>query len=129
MDIRHYVCVLCGGRPTPSNRRPASSFIQILSRNFSVDAVETDVLCNKCRHKCRNISRRKQLPNPRDEDESKDPTFTSPKKRKTVPISSPPSISLPLPSSSKSHAYCFVCKKPGPKLLCVSNQARIHEKI
>ncbi|XP_056004749.1 uncharacterized protein LOC130050081 [Ostrea edulis] len=127
MDIRHYNCVLCGGRPTSSQRRPASSFRHILSRHFSVNAVETDVLCNKCRHKCRNTLRRKHIPIviPSDKDESMDPTFTSPKKSKSIPISSPPSISLPLPSSSKSHAYCFVCKNPGPKLLSVSHQARI----
>lgn len=106
---------------------PASSFAQILYKHFSVNAIETDVLCNKCRHKRRNISRRKQISdiNLNNEDDAKDPTFRSPKRSKCIPVSSPPSTALTLPSSSRSHSYCFVCKKPGPKLLSVTNQARM----
>lgn len=61
MERREYSCVLCGGRPSSSEPRSASSFAQIVCKHFSVNAIETDVLCNKCRHKCRTISRRKQI--------------------------------------------------------------------
>ena len=39
-------------------------------------------------------------------------------------MSSPPSVSLPISSTSKSHSYCFICKKPGPKVVVVSPQAK-----
>lgn len=94
----------------------------------TVNAIETDILCNKCLHKCRNILRRKQILDINDEDDAKDPTFRSPKRSKCIQVhvSSPPSFALPLPSASWSHSYFFVCKKPGPKLLSVSiNQVRM----
>lgn len=95
----------------------------------TVNAIETDILCNNCRHKCRNILRRKQILDINDEEDAKHSTFRSPKKSKCIQVhvhvSSPPLIALLLPSSSWSHSYFFVCKKPGPKLLSVSNQARM----
>lgn len=33
-------------------------------------------------------------------------------------------VSLPLASTAKSHAYCCVCKKPGPKLVVVAAESR-----
>lgn len=127
MERREYSCALCGGRPSSSERRPATSFAKILYKHFSVNAIETDVFCNKCRHKCRNISRRKQISdiNLNSEVDAKDPTFRSPKRSKCMPVSSAPSIALPLSSSSRCHSYCFVCIKPGSKLLSVTNQERM----
>ncbi|KAK3098957.1 hypothetical protein FSP39_024695 [Pinctada imbricata] len=37
---------------------------------------------------------------------------------------SPPSTRLPFSSASNSHAYCFVCKRPGPKLVVVPTGER-----
>lgn len=128
MERREYSCASCGGRPSSPERLPASSFAEILYKLFSVNAIETDILCNKCRHKCRNILRRKQTLDINDEDDAKDPTFRSLKRSKCIQVhvSNPPSIALLLLSSSRSHSYFFVCKKPGPKLLSVSiNQARM----
>lgn len=34
-------------------------------------------------------------------------------------------MALPLPSSSRCHSYCFVCKKPGQRLLSVTIQQRM----
>ncbi|XP_061191748.1 uncharacterized protein LOC133199988 [Saccostrea echinata] len=36
----------------------------------------------------------------------------------------PQDISLQLKSTAKTHAYCIVCKKPGPKLIVVSPECR-----
>ena len=36
---------------------------------------------------------------------------------------SPPSVTLAIPSTSNSHSYCFVCKKPGPKLIVAPTYA------
>lgn len=38
---------------------------------------------------------------------------------------SPPSIHLPISSTVKSHAYCFICKRPGPKLVVMPSESRL----
>lgn len=83
----------------------------------TVNAIETDILCNKCRHKCRNILRRKQILDINDEEDAKDSTFSSPKRSKCIQVhvSSPPSIALLLLSSSRSHSYFFCLQKTLPK--------------
>uniref|UniRef100_K1RAW0 DDE Tnp4 domain-containing protein n=1 Tax=Magallana gigas TaxID=29159 RepID=K1RAW0_MAGGI len=66
------------------------------------------------------------LPRIAPQEETEDPTFASPKqKRPKHAFPSPPSVPLPIPSSSQSHGYCFVCKKPGPKLVAVSHHVRL----
>lgn len=35
-------------------------------------------------------------------------------------------INLPIKTTVKTHAYCCLCKRPGPKLLSVSSEARLH---
>ena len=45
-------------------------------------------------------------------------------KTKCQTPSSPPSVTLSLPTTSKSHAYCFICKKPGPKIIVAPSSAR-----
>ncbi|XP_056022083.1 uncharacterized protein LOC125673390 [Ostrea edulis] len=130
MDGRQYRCCLCNKKTTPDERRPVGLFLSTLRKHFSLDVEETDRICNKCRHKCRNIkesnTRQPMLLRPATEDEKKDPTFQSPKQKRTKsPFSSPPTIPLSIPSSSQSHGYCFVCKKPGPKLVTVSHHVRM----
>lgn len=34
-------------------------------------------------------------------------------------VRSPPSVALSLPSTSTSHSSCFICRRPGPKLIVV----------
>ena len=48
----------------------------------------------------------------------------TPKRKSSCSLSRPPSVSLQIPCTSKSHSFCFVCKKPRPKLIVVSSQAR-----
>lgn len=60
------------------------------------------------------------------QEETEDPTFASPKqKRPKHAFPSPPSVPLPFPSAPQSHGYCFVCKKPGPKLVADSHHVRL----
>lgn len=130
MDGKQYRCVLCNRKAPPDERRPASTFLVILRKHFSLNVEETDVLCNKCRHKCRkvkdSVTRESVLPRIAPQEETEDPTFASPKqKRSKHAFPSPPSVPLPIPSSSQSHGYCFVCKKPGPKLVAVSHHVRL----
>ncbi|CAC5401419.1 unnamed protein product [Mytilus coruscus] len=49
---------------------------------------------------------------------------TSKSLSQTTATFSPPSVSLKIPSTSKSHAYCCICKKPGPKLIVISPDVR-----
>ncbi|KAK3097763.1 hypothetical protein FSP39_012967 [Pinctada imbricata] len=42
----------------------------------------------------------------------------------SVTVNSPPSVILSLPRTSLGHSYCFVCKKPGPKLVIPSVRTR-----
>lgn len=51
------------------------------------------------------------------------------KRMKTSGCASPPSITLSIPSTSKSHANCVICKKPGPKLIVVTQYARVRAFI
>ncbi|CAG2202159.1 unnamed protein product [Mytilus edulis] len=49
---------------------------------------------------------------------------TSKSSSQTTATFSPPLVSLKIPSTSKSHAYCCICKKPGPKLIVISPDVR-----
>lgn len=130
MDEKQSRCVLWNRKAPPDERRPASTFLVILRKHFSLNVEETDVLCNKCRHKCRkvkdSVTRESMFPRIAPQEETEDPTFASPKqKRPKHAFPSPPSVPLPFPSSPQSHGYCFVCKKPGPKLVTVSHHVRL----
>lgn len=112
-------CILCKGRPKPNERRPVNKQIKhVLQKNFCVDANTNDTICNKCRHKCRSVKQSKQSTSTQFSPQLN----TGPSKQT---LSSPPSVTLSFPTTTKSHAFCFVCKKPGPKLLTVSNNARL----
>lgn len=37
----------------------------------------------------------------------------------SAPPFSPPSVTLPFPCTSRGHVMCFICKRPGPKLVVV----------
>jgi hypothetical protein len=66
----------------------------------------------------------------RPEQEDTDPDYIPPKvSRYSKPLASPPSVSLNIPGASNSHARCVVCKKPGPKLLVISHDARFQAFI
>jgi hypothetical protein len=83
-----------------------------------------DSLCNKCRHKYYAQEQRQSSIQIPDLDVHRDEEYVPVAKRKHGIMSSPPSVSLPIPSTSKSHSYCFICKKPGPKVVVVSPQAK-----
>ncbi|XP_062572317.1 uncharacterized protein LOC134234281 [Saccostrea cucullata] len=130
MDERRYKCALCNKKIPQDERRPATLFLNVLQKHFSVNVEDTDVLCNKCRHKCRkkskSIATGLTLSRPAPQEEKEDPTYASPNPKKTrLSFHSPPSVPLPIPSTSQSHGYCLVCKKPGPKLVTVSHHVRM----
>lgn len=120
-----FPCILCKKRTRPNDRKKCKSTAirRFLRKNFLVEANSNDILCNKCRHRYHGHQR------------------TCHQKSSSLSVSqppqpgvcSPPSISLPLQRTPSSHAYCFICKRPGPKLVVVSSAARfsafLHHEI
>ncbi|WAQ94044.1 hypothetical protein MAR_006515 [Mya arenaria] len=54
---------------------------------------------------------------------SSDEEFHPPLPKKPA-FASPLSVRLNIPSTPKSHSRCFICKRPGPKLIVVPSEAR-----
>ncbi|XP_056007177.1 uncharacterized protein LOC125665391 [Ostrea edulis] len=67
------------------------------------------------------MQHKSQLPESHDDLQVPAPLHSS----STKTPKSPPSISLPISSTVKSHAYCFICKRPGPKLVVVPSECRL----
>ena len=78
--------------------------------------------CNKCRHKYYDAEKHQSAKRKQDSDSDSD---YEPPQEKRPKISSPSSIPVPLRTTLRSHAYCFICKKPGPKLVVVSSNSRM----
>ncbi|XP_052696026.1 uncharacterized protein LOC128174533 [Crassostrea angulata] len=120
-----FPCILCKKRTRPNDRKKCESTAirRFLRKNFLGEANSNDILCNKCRHRYHGNQK------------------TCQQKSSSLPVCqplqpgmcSPPSISLPLQRTPSSHAYCLICKRPGPKLVVVSSAARfsafLHHEI
>ncbi|XP_062579084.1 uncharacterized protein LOC134241007 [Saccostrea cucullata] len=126
-DRKRFPCVLCKKRTKPNDRRKCESIEirKFLRKTFMVDARPVDVLCNKCRHYYYKNKKVKQKP-PIHAKTDNEPQGNS-------SCLSPPSVTLPLQRTVSSHAYCFICKRPGPKLIVVPVSARlsafIHKEV
>ena len=106
----------------PNHRRAVNKDIKkYLRRKFLIEASENSVICNKCRHVYRTETGKTNVYAPvRCASTTTSDDCSSNKKT----FSSPPSVSLALASTAKSHAYCCVCNKPGPKLVVVPTESR-----
>lgn len=122
-DVRKHSfdCVLCNKRTKPKERRTVNKNVKkYLVRYFHLTPCDTDVICNKCRHKYYLSETVKNK-----DRSSHDDIFEPPKNnRKPSSLRSPPSVTLKIPSTPKSHARCFLCKKPGPRLIVINSSAR-----
>ena len=98
----------------------------ISKKKYGIETKGDDFICNRCRHNF--YADKKPKENPYETQTAKgegdDYVPPHPQPRSTV-ISSPPSVSLKIPSTSKSHNYCFICKRPGPKLIVVTSDTRL----
>ncbi|CAC5404613.1 unnamed protein product [Mytilus coruscus] len=111
----YFKCVLCSKCTKPKERATVNKDItKYLRRKFVIEAKDGDIICNKCRHIFRKERDHKVLPCVK----------TSKSSSQTTATFSPPSVTLKIPSTSKSHAYCCICKKPGPKLIVISPDVR-----
>jgi hypothetical protein len=120
---KSYPCVLCNKRTKPGERRPVNKDSRkILRKCFMVESKDGDVVCRKCRRKCEKL---KQVPT--HAEKPRTPSCASPIQTLTVrteSMKSPPSVTLPLPCTVNSHAYCVICRRPGPKLVVIPAQTR-----
>ncbi|CAC5378408.1 unnamed protein product [Mytilus coruscus] len=81
-------------------------------------------------HKYDNSEKSRPLKVTRTTQDDCDQDFIPPKVARTSKqLSSPPSVCLNILGASNSHARCVVCKKPGPKFLVVSSDARFQAFI
>ena len=125
---KFFPCILCKKRTKPRDRKKCESnaIRRFLRKNFLLDATANDILCNKCRHLYYKQQKSQTPDRPLPGTEARQNT-SQPE------ISSPPSIALPLHRTPSSHAYCFICKRPGPKLIVASSSARfsafLHKEI
>ena len=98
----------------------------ISKKKYGIETKYDDFRCNRCRHNF--YADKKPKENPYETQTAKgegdDYVPPHPQPRSTV-ISSPPYVSLKIPSTSKSHNYCFICKRPGPKLIVVTSDTRL----
>lgn len=117
---KQYPCVECNKRTKANDRRTGSKDTRkILNRCFLIESTDEKVICNKCRHKCSSFKyKSSEVPLPSSSIQSPD------RKKRASNVQSPPSVSLPIQSTAKRHAYCVLCRKPGPMLIVVPSEAR-----
>lgn len=130
-ECKHYSCVLCKRRHTQKERRKVNDETkEILKKYFAIfDISASAVICNKCSHLC---YKQKQTINTIAQSQRSAPDVYEPPlkvPRPQYPDRSLPSVTLAIPSTSTSHSYCFVCRKPGPKLIVIPTYARFRVYI
>ena len=109
----YFNCVLRSKRTKANERRVSRSIKKVLRKTFLIDSLKDNVvICNRCRHLCRKNSGQPVICARTHQPQHNESS--------TKTQSSPQSISLPLPSTSKSHAYCCICKKSGSRLVVIS---------
>ncbi|XP_061168891.1 uncharacterized protein LOC133178157 [Saccostrea echinata] len=92
-----------------------------------IERTDGKVICNKCRHRCSSMQKKSATCSTGEKIYLPSSVLISSspdRKKRATNIQSPPSVILPIHSTVKSHAYCVLCKKPGPKLIVVSTETR-----
>lgn len=118
---REFPCTLCSKRTNETEGRKITAEQKRLVQKLGVsDPSENDVLWSACRIKCHAQLKKKTE---RKDIATKD-GFYSPQGNSSRYVRSPPSVNLPLPSTATSHSRCFICRKPGPKLIVVPTSER-----
>ncbi|KAH3888079.1 hypothetical protein DPMN_012102 [Dreissena polymorpha] len=113
-------CILCEKRLKIHQRSPVNKHVaKYLKKNFLIETTQDQFICGKC-------SRPAYYAASHQPSCAQQPSCasTSSLPPQNVLPNSPPSIKLNIKTTSKSHAYCFICKKPGPKLIVVPTSTR-----
>ena len=127
---REFNCALCHRRTKEKERRPIGIKLMKHLQTLSIGTSETDVLCGKCRLNIYLIAKNKNSVSTKSVitslmERSQDSLIDKSQDKIQRTLKSPKSICLSLPSVTKSHARCFICKKPGPKLVVIPSAVRI----
>lgn len=110
-------CVLCSKRLKVHQRRPVIKQVaKYLRKNFLLETTNNDFICGKCNRP----AYRTEVSTSNAQKSKSDNTDTA----SSSQIVSPPSVCLKIKSVAKSHAYCCICKRPGPKLVVVPHNVR-----
>ena len=117
----HTKCVLCNKRLKIHQRRPVNKHLKrYLRKNFLLECSGSEFICGKCSRPAYPYPEVDPAQsNSRDQTECRVDNVPS-----TCQVQSPPSVRLNIKSATKSHAYCFICKKPGPRLIVVAQTLR-----
>ncbi|KAH3779575.1 hypothetical protein DPMN_157378 [Dreissena polymorpha] len=109
-------CIVCKCKLKVRQRRPVNKHLgKYLRKTFLIESSESDFICGKCSRPAY-----RQAPFP----VLHQANLQNGGQESTCCAGSPPSVRLRVQAASKSHAYCFICKKPGPKLIVVPQQLR-----
>lgn len=123
---RQYPCILCKKRTKPNERRSITTAISnYIQKSFMLTTGVNDTICNRCRQQYYYQERSCQQVSACEPETNSDDDYSPPPKRPSN-VQSPPSVSLPIPSTAKSHSYCFICHKPKTKLVVVSSNIRFY---
>ena len=119
-------CVVCRIKLKVHQRRPVNKYIRkYLRRNFLIESTDTDYICGKC---SRPAYRQNST-----HDVIQQPIVCESDTPSDSILGSPSNIKLNIQAVTKSHAYCFLCKKSGPGLVVVPQHVRteifIHHNI
>ena len=102
----YFKCILCSKETKPKERRKLNKALRrFLRRKFLTESTSDDVICNKCRVKYYKVQNENNQNENRpavgtpvaecsDDDQYRPPT------KKACKLSSPPSVALPIPSTS-----------------------------
>ncbi|XP_061177700.1 uncharacterized protein LOC133186476 [Saccostrea echinata] len=114
---KFYCCFNCPRRVRQKDRHSVPKKCRaVITKLSGRTPSDRDFLCNKCKCVCYYYLKRKEHPNSsRPQDHGKKEVSSAP----SAPPFSPPSIRLPFPCTSRGHAMCCICKRPGPKLVVV----------
>lgn len=112
---KFFNCILCNCRTKPKNRKHVNKdTAKYLLKYFMVEAKEGEIICSKC---TLMFHQKKTKPCNFQQKNSQESLCAS---------QIQDFINLPIKTTVKTHAYCCLCKRPGPKLLSVSSEARLH---
>ena len=113
---KFYSCILCSKRTKPKERRKVNKPVtKFLRKQFLTEAKADDTIFSKCLLRTHRLKPQTCVKGDQN-------SFSVHKENDPPGI--PDMVSLPIPSCSRNHAYCFVCKRPGPKLVVVTSSTR-----
>ncbi|XP_062599343.1 uncharacterized protein LOC134260823 [Saccostrea cucullata] len=118
---KFYCCFNCPRRVRQKDRHSIPKKCRsVISKLSGRTPSDRDFLCNKCKCMCYYYLKKKHPNYPRPQNHGR----TEQSSASPAPPFSPPSVTLPFPCTSRGHAMCCICKRPGPKLVVVPVDVR-----